>query len=194
MTYQDLDHVSTDHHAGSGHHLEPQEDLSFTFEYSWQDENLGFHDHQEYVGGENSKSCTRLSFYVCVLTWFFSIKGQEVTTTSSSRELKKATRRKKSNYKHVPHCEKPPQIVAKRNARERRRVHAVNQAFVRLRKAIPFENKRGKRISKVRVLQKAIDYIKNLHVMVMNYDGTSQTLPQFYQQYPNKSDKNLFTF
>ena len=50
-------------------------------------------------------------------------------------------RRKKSNYKHIPHSEKPPQIVEKRNARERKRVHAVNQAFIRLRKVIPFENK-----------------------------------------------------
>ncbi len=33
------------------------------------------------------------------------------------------------------------QVVAKRNARERRRVHAVNMAFVRLRKAIPLDNK-----------------------------------------------------
>ena len=33
------------------------------------------------------------------------------------------------------------QVVAKRNARERRRVHAVNMAFVRLRKAVPLDNK-----------------------------------------------------
>lgn len=44
--------------------------------------------------------------------------------------------------KHVPHREKPPQAVAKRNARERRRVQAVNSAFVRLRKVVPFENTR----------------------------------------------------
>lgn len=49
---------------------------------------------------------------------------------------------KSSRYKHVPHKEKPPQVVAKRNARERRRVQAVNNAFVRLRKAVPIENSR----------------------------------------------------
>lgn len=69
-------------------------------------------------------------------------QGEEVSTTSStSKESSKSKHKKKSNYKHVPHCEKPPQVVAKRNARERRRVHAVNQAFMRLRRAIPFENK-----------------------------------------------------
>lgn len=43
---------------------------------------------------------------------------------------------------HVPHRDKPAQAVAKRNARERRRVHAVNMAFVRLRKMIPIQNTR----------------------------------------------------
>ena len=77
--------------------------------------------------------------------------GQEVSTTSSKGSndspCSRSLRRKKSNYKHVPHCEKPPQVVAKRNARERRRVQAVNQAFIQLRKAIPIE-------SKVHILQK----------------------------------------
>ena len=71
--------------------------------------------------------------------------GQEVSTTSPKESIKsshsKILRRKKSNYKHVPHCEKPPQVVAKRNARERKRVQAVNQAFIQLRKAIPIESK-----------------------------------------------------
>ena len=75
--------------------------------------------------------------------------GEEVSTTSSDfyqnspNNTHKNGRKykKKSNYKHVPHSAKPPQVVAKRNARERKRVHAVNQAFVRLRKVLPFENK-----------------------------------------------------
>ncbi|XP_018334815.1 uncharacterized protein LOC108743723, partial [Agrilus planipennis] len=44
-------------------------------------------------------------------------------------------------YKHIPHKNKPPQVVAKRNARERRRVQAVNKAFLKLRQAVPIENK-----------------------------------------------------
>ena len=51
--------------------------------------------------------------------------------------------------------------MAKRNARERRRVQAVNSAFVQLRKCVPFEN-RNKRLSKVKTLQKAIEYIEDL--------------------------------
>ena len=97
-------------------------------------------------------------------------------------------------------------MVEKRNARERRRVHAVNTAFVRLRKTIPFENKagnikglattwitrdimfqmaifyiliiipqRGKRISKVRVLQKAIDYICSMRDTIKAIDEGGAT-------------------
>lgn len=55
---------------------------------------------------------------------------------------------KRSTYKHVPHREKPAHLVARRNARERRRVQAVNSAFVRLRRHIPYGNK-NKRLSKV---------------------------------------------
>lgn len=35
--------------------------------------------------------------------------------------------------------------------RERRRVEAVNSAFVKLRRTVPIENKRGKRVSKVHI-------------------------------------------
>lgn len=38
--------------------------------------------------------------------------------------------------------QKPPHVVAKRNARERKRVQAVNQAFVKLRSAVPIQNTR----------------------------------------------------
>ncbi|XP_056635454.1 achaete-scute homolog 1a-like [Diorhabda sublineata] len=70
------------------------------------------------------------------------------------------------NIKHVSYKEKTPQVVARRNARERRRVQAVNMAFVRLRKAIPYQNARGKRISKVKTLKNAIKYIQELEIIL----------------------------
>lgn len=85
--------------------------------------------------------------------------------------------KKKSTYKHIPHSEKPPQLVAKRNARERRRVQAVNGAFSKLRRHIPYENK-NKRLSKVKTLKIAIDYIHHLQDLIEDFDsgvgGSSQ--------------------
>ncbi|XP_039295138.1 achaete-scute homolog 1b-like [Nilaparvata lugens] len=64
-------------------------------------------------------------------------------------------------WKNENELERGEEGVAKRNARERRRVEAVNYAFTRLRRLIPLET-RGKRVSKVKTLQKAIEYIAEL--------------------------------
>lgn len=76
----------------------------------------------------------------------------------------------KSSYRHVPHCQKPPHLVARRNARERRRVQAVNNAFLKLRRHVPFENKQ-KRLSKVKTLRSAIEYITHLQDMILEFDS-----------------------
>ncbi|XP_064489817.1 achaete-scute homolog 1a-like [Ornithodoros turicata] len=91
-----------------------------------------------------------------------ALGGSAVTSSSSS----------KSNYKHVPHREKPPHLVARRNARERRRVQAVNNAFSRLRKCVPVEN-RSKRLSKVKTLHRAIEYIHALQDILEDADKTT---------------------
>ena len=120
------------------------------------------------------------------------ISGSGEAIVSSTENLKKKSGRKgkkKSAYKHVPHREKPAHLVAKRNARERRRVEAVNSAFVKLRKAVPIENKRGKRVSKVKVLQRAIDYILSMREAISQHDGVPQQV-----QYPLADDDHLFAF
>ncbi|XP_023320834.1 protein atonal homolog 7 [Eurytemora carolleeae] len=96
---------------------------------------------------------------------------EHVVYSSGEKKGRRKRGRKHCIYKHIPHSEKPPHVVEKRNARERRRVEAVNSAFVRLRRAVPIENKRGKRVSKVKVLQKAIDYITSLRSMISVHDG-----------------------
>jgi len=59
-------------------------------------------------------------------------------------------------YKHIPHRDKPPHLVARRNARERRRVQAVNAAFIRLRRHLPHPVVgKHKRLSKVSLVHES---------------------------------------
>jgi hypothetical protein len=75
--------------------------------------------------------------------------GSALTNNSGSRSPRsressrmKKTRVSTGTYKHIPHRNKSPQLVARRNARERRRVQAVNSAFSRLRKVVPMDSNR----------------------------------------------------
>lgn len=54
----------------------------------------------------------------------------------------KRTKKSKAKHNNGNVTGKPAQLVARRNARERRRVQAVNGAFARLRKVVPLENHR----------------------------------------------------
>ena len=54
-------------------------------------------------------------------------------------------------------------------ARERRRAESVNSSFVKISEAVPVENKVGKRVSKVKVLQRAIDYILSMMDVISQY-------------------------
>nr|XP_045582025.1 acidic repeat-containing protein-like [Procambarus clarkii] len=84
------------------------------------------------------------------------------TTASHLTHIRERKKKCRSVYKHVPHREKPPHLVARRNARERRRVQSVNVAFARLRRVVPCTSSRTKRVSKAKTLQGAIDYIYHL--------------------------------
>uniref|UniRef100_T1KDS7 BHLH domain-containing protein n=1 Tax=Tetranychus urticae TaxID=32264 RepID=T1KDS7_TETUR len=112
-------------------------------------------------------------------------------STTASEGIKKR-KTGKSSYKHIPHREKPPHLVARRNARERRRVQAVNSAFATLRKHVNEPN-RNKRLSKVKTLQKAIEYIAYLQGLLSEGDNltmnvnTNVTANQHYQQSDNNN-------
>lgn len=56
--------------------------------------------------------------------------------------------------------------IEKRNFRERNRVRAINSAFEKLRLVIPSISKRTKRISKVNILIKAIQYIREVEFLL----------------------------
>ena len=94
-------------------------------------------------------------------------KEESLVTTSESKS--KPTRRSK----HIPHNLRPKHIVDRRNTRERRRVHDVNQAFLLLKALLPLESHEhtkehlnSTRISKLRTLRKAVDYIQALQLLL----------------------------
>ncbi len=58
--------------------------------------------------------------------------------------------------------------IEKRNERERYRVQAVNEAFCRLRRLIPAIAARRKRVSKVKTLKKAVQYIIQLQMILQS--------------------------
>ena len=70
--------------------------------------------------------------------------------------------KKRRKRRHVPHHERPLEAVIKRNERERRRVDDVNGAFKRLQTHLPRACKSHRRVSKMAILQHAIEYISEL--------------------------------
>lgn len=105
----------------------------------------------------------------------------------------------KSAYKHIPHRDKPVHLVARRNARERKRVQAVNLAFMKLRKCVPVEN-RNKRLSKVKTLHRAIEYIAALDQLLkqqivcgqnFQYNINSETINRLPVANDNVNNINL---
>ncbi|XP_072045454.1 uncharacterized protein [Amphiura filiformis] len=77
--------------------------------------------------------------------------GENSGSSNSSSSSKAAVQAK----------DKEPHLVQRRNARERRRVSLVNEGFIRLRRKIPTEP-RNKKLSKVKTLRTAINYIMHL--------------------------------
>ncbi|CAI2348126.1 unnamed protein product [Caenorhabditis sp. 36 PRJEB53466] len=71
--------------------------------------------------------------------------------------------------------EEMPMVVAKRNARERTRVHTVNQAFLVLKQHLPSLRQFTKRVSKLRILNAAINYIEALLKLIQSSDVIPQS-------------------
>lgn len=80
---------------------------------------------------------------------------------SRKRNSGDSTSSKSSSKASLPAKDKEPHLVQRRNARERKRVQLVNDGFIRLRRKIPTEP-RNKKLSKVKTLRSAINYILHL--------------------------------
>ena len=83
--------------------------------------------------------------------------------------------RKRTAQSRLPAKLKEPAAVARRNARERRRVKMVNDGFLRLRRHVPTEPK-NKKLSKVKTLRLAIEYIDHLQQLLQTDTSSSKQL------------------
>lgn len=105
-----------------------------------------------------------------------TMPSQELLISSSTDYHSKLTADEKSLPK-IPYkkaCERPPVSVARRNARERKRVHTVNQMFSILKTRLPSLHQKTKRVSKLKILKAAMDYIYDLQDIL---DGTNAPQP-----------------
>ncbi|CAF1247065.1 unnamed protein product [Rotaria sordida] len=120
----------------------------------------------------------------------FNLNPISTSSSSVSNDSKKKSITRRS--KHIPHHLRPQHIVERRNRRERLRVQDVNQAFYMLQQLLPLDSnstttthnnnnddddnnnnkeqlnmtQNSSRISKVRTLRKAVDYIEALQKML----------------------------
>ncbi|XP_078000373.1 uncharacterized protein LOC144452994 [Glandiceps talaboti] len=104
-----------------------------------------------------------------------SMQTMLLPTNRARRRVRTTGATLSRNLQRPPHKEKEPHLVARRNARERRRVQMVNDGFLRLRRHVPTDP-RNKKLSKVKTLRSAINYI--LHLQQLLEDGDENTCKQ----------------
>uniref|UniRef100_A0A0M3I6R7 BHLH domain-containing protein n=1 Tax=Ascaris lumbricoides TaxID=6252 RepID=A0A0M3I6R7_ASCLU len=114
-------------------------------------------------------------------------------TAERQMQKKPSAIKKVGEYKRA--WQRPPTAVAKRNARERTRVHTVNQAFVVLKHHLPSIRSNAKRVSKLKILKAAINYIYALSDMLQDYPSQRISGPtlNFVRDTKLHQNKNLST-
>lgn len=105
--------------------------------------------------------------------------------TASGGNMTTGRGRKRTAQSRLPAKLKEPAAVARRNARERRRVKMVNDGFLRLRRHVPTDPK-NKKLSKVKTLRLAIEYIHHLQQLLQadssaKHTATTQLVNNFAQ-------------
>lgn len=152
--------ISSTTTSTTNHHLISNDDYSCLYRVMDHHQTLKHHSNAKEVSYVHDSIDMDWNIQCDLSNPESSSTSSEKRQTNHHRQSS-GTLKSKSTYKHIPHREKPVHLVAKRNARERKRVQAVNMAFMRLRRCVPVEN-RTKRLSKVKTLHRAIEYIAAL--------------------------------
>ncbi|XP_055644794.1 uncharacterized protein LOC129780495 [Toxorhynchites rutilus septentrionalis] len=99
----------------------------------------------------------------------FQYCGKEANMPSSATSPSSATITT-TTIQSMPRRKKPV-VIERRNQRERVRVRAVNEAFARLRQMVPATRLSAKRVSKVKTLKRAVEYINDLRRCLVTFEG-----------------------
>ncbi|VDK17616.1 unnamed protein product [Anisakis simplex] len=65
------------------------------------------------------------------------------------------------------------EVVERRNERERKRVHQVNQGYELLSRKVPYSKSKSKKLTKVETLRYAVQYIRHLERLLRDSENTS---------------------
>ncbi|CDW51746.1 HLH domain containing protein [Trichuris trichiura] len=107
----------------------------------------------------------------------FTVAEGHFTFAGQFKEKKCSTHSAKKSKTETT-ADKLTIAVACRNARERRRVHKVNEAFDALKSCLPTLKQRTRRVSKLKILRSAIEYIKCLQSCLPE-EASAQLSPAF---------------
>ncbi|KAI1729310.1 helix-loop-helix DNA-binding domain-containing protein [Ditylenchus destructor] len=83
-----------------------------------------------------------------------------------------------------------PTTVEKRNARERTRVHTVNEAFHILKRHLPQLKQNTKRVSKLKILKAAVNYVYSLNNLLEKSPSQDENSKQNRSRGNHKSMEN----
>ena len=117
----------------------------------------------------------------------FPTETQEASTVNTKKETSTKWQRKRAYEMTLPlHVRQKRRLAA--NARERKRMTSLNQAFEKLREILPHQH-RDRPLSKMEALQLAQNYIKELSsTLTFNQETTTSNYGEYEYQYQQNQE------
>ena len=123
----------------------------------------------------------------------FPTETQEASTTTTKKETSTKWQRKRAYEMTLPlHVRQKRRLAA--NARERKRMTSLNQAFEKLREILPHQH-RDRPLSKMEALQLAQNYIKELSsTLTFSQETTTSNYGEYAYQYQQNQESMQYYY
>ena len=123
----------------------------------------------------------------------FPAETQEASTVNTKKETSTKWQRKRAYEMTLPlHVRQKRRLAA--NARERKRMTSLNQAFEKLREILPHQH-RDRPLSKMEALQLAQNYIKELSsTLTFNQETTASNYGEYDYQYQQNQESMQYYY